>query len=38
MSKIKISILTPTFNEEENINELCKQVFQVFDKLPKYEL
>ncbi len=36
MSKIKISILTPTFNEEENVEELYKRMKKNFEKLPKY--
>jgi glycosyltransferase involved in cell wall biosynthesis len=33
----KISIISPTFNEEENILVLYSQVCEVLDKLPQYE-
>lgn len=32
----KISIVTPCYNEEENVEELYKQVKQQFDTLPQY--
>jgi glycosyltransferase involved in cell wall biosynthesis len=31
-----ISIITPCFNEEENVREIFKQVKKVFDSLPNY--
>ena len=31
-----ISVITPCFNEEENIRELSQRVKQVFDNLPNY--
>ena len=31
-----ISIVTPCYNEEENVNELYRQVKNVFEKLPHY--
>jgi dolichol-phosphate mannosyltransferase len=33
----KISIISPTFNEEENILVLYSQVCEVIDKLPQYD-
>ncbi|HNW90447.1 MAG TPA: glycosyltransferase family 2 protein [Bacteroidales bacterium] len=33
----KISVLTPCFNEEENVEILCNEVKKVFDGLPGYE-
>mgnify|MGYP001255975574 CR=1 FL=1 len=33
-----ISVVTPTFNEEENIEQLCLEVENIFNKLDiKYE-
>lgn len=32
-----ISIVTPCFNEEENINEIYNQVKKIFQKLPNYK-
>lgn len=37
MSKKKISVVTPCFNEEENVNEVYQQVKAVFADLPDYE-
>jgi len=38
MSSKKISIITPCFNESENINELSSRISVVMEKLPyKYE-
>jgi glycosyltransferase involved in cell wall biosynthesis len=31
-----ISIVTPTYNEEENVVELCQQVKKVMNRLPNY--
>ncbi len=31
-----ISVITPCFNEEENVRELCQRVKNVFDDLPNY--
>jgi glycosyltransferase involved in cell wall biosynthesis len=31
-----ISVITPCFNEEENVRELCQRVKNVFDSLPNY--
>ena len=31
-----VSIVTPCFNEEENIEELCQQVKAVFEQLPDF--
>jgi len=31
-----ISVITPCFNEEENVRELCQRVRNVFDGLPNY--
>lgn len=36
LSKRKISIVTPCFNEEENVAEVCRQVKEVFAGLPQY--
>lgn len=36
-SKKLISIVTPCFNEEENIQELYKQVCHEIDKIPNYD-
>jgi glycosyltransferase involved in cell wall biosynthesis len=33
----RISIITPTFNEEENVEELYRQVTAVTDGIPQYE-
>ena len=33
----RISIVTPCYNEEENVAELYRQVKAVFDGLPQYE-
>ncbi|HOY32837.1 MAG TPA: glycosyltransferase family 2 protein [Bacteroidales bacterium] len=33
----KISVLTPCFNEEENVEILCNEVKKVFDGLPGYD-
>jgi len=35
-NKILLSIVTPTFNEEQNIDELYRQVKDVITKIPKY--
>jgi len=35
--KKKISVITPCFNEELNVNEIYQRVKAVFDQLPKYE-
>lgn len=32
-----ISIITPCFNEEENVAEACRQVKEIFAGLPEYE-
>jgi len=32
-----ISIVTPCYNEEDNVEELYKQVREVFERLPEYE-
>jgi glycosyltransferase involved in cell wall biosynthesis len=37
MSKKLISIVTPCYNEELNVEELYKQVREVFSALPQYE-
>jgi len=31
-----ISVVTPCYNEEDNVRELCRQVREVFDGLPGY--
>jgi glycosyltransferase involved in cell wall biosynthesis len=36
MMKKKISIVTPCYNEEENVNQVYQQVKEVFAKLPVY--
>ena len=33
----KISIVTPCFNEEENVEEVYKQVKSIFNDLPQYD-
>ena len=33
----KISIVSPCYNEEENVEELCRRVREVFESLPGYE-
>jgi len=33
----KISIISPTYNEEENINELYRQLLTQIEKLPQFE-
>ena len=35
--KILISIISPSFNEQENIEELYTRVFNVFEALPEFE-
>ena len=35
--KVKISIVTPCYNEEENLDELISRVRDVMSKLPEYE-
>ena len=35
--KKKISILTPCYNEEENVEILCGEIKKVFDQLPQYD-
>ena len=37
MNKKLISVVVPCFNEEGNVEELCRQVREVFSKLPEYE-
>lgn len=37
MSKKLISIITPCFNEEENIVDVCAEIKGVFDQLPEYD-
>lgn len=33
----KISVVSPCFNEEGNVEELCRQVRAIFDSLPGYD-
>jgi len=33
----KISVVTPCYNEEENVNEVYEQVKAIFDSLPQYD-
>jgi len=33
----KISIVSPCYNEEENVEELCRQVREVFQAFPSYD-
>lgn len=35
--KILISIISPSFNEQENIEELYTRVFNIFEALPEFE-
>ena len=37
MNKKLISIITPTFNEEENVEEVCQQVKAIFNGIPHYD-
>src|SRR5687768_5654654 len=33
----KISVVTPCYNEEENVEILCQQIKEVFKTLPQYQ-
>src|ERR1035438_7998402 len=37
MAKKLLSVMTPAYNEEGNVEELVKQVREVFAKLPQYD-
>ena len=37
LQKKIISIVTPCFNEQENVAEVCRQVKEVFAELPQYD-
>lgn len=37
MKKKLITIVTPCYNEEDNVQELTRRITEVFDKLPNYD-
>lgn len=34
----RISVVAPCYNEEDNVDEFCRRVFAVFERMPQHEL